>query len=121
MASVTQTAVHTSDSLIETVCAFRWKTPRSKASIARTKRLKAIHNKIVFDIQLPSASKHDRWFFLEPITQVATDSDFVLPIWKERKKRKEGKENRCERRLLPFLPSFLSVPDDTTCSILQDR
>ena len=46
-ARATQTNVQVSDSLSETTCALRWKTPRSSASIASTKTLKPIQSQKV--------------------------------------------------------------------------
>src|SRR5262245_22676080 len=41
--SAIQTQVQISDSRTRTTCAFRWKTPRSRASINSTKMVKPIH------------------------------------------------------------------------------
>ena len=46
IAKVTHTTVQAIDSLKETTCVLRWNTPRSKASIARTNRLKPTQSQI---------------------------------------------------------------------------
>src|ERR671932_20098 len=57
-ASVIQTALQMPASFSDTICALRWKMPRSMASIARTKRLNPIHKRGVpiLNVLLPKGA-----------------------------------------------------------------